>query len=224
MGSIYTCVAFTTERFIAVVRPIDLRARCTPSKTLCVILLVLLWSVTYNTPRFFQYKTEYMLVNTTSTCNTSSDYFTNKVIPEIVRDDGHNVLANTVEDSKMLNQDQSIVNKLTNSLMKSDTFSPFTAREFLRLTDATDIQKTSGFNISVGDSLSSTDFHEKLQRVNISNSNCSIGFTCVHISQLQKEPISSMCYYNNTMETTITTQKIVRETSFGQSNTYKVSI
>ncbi|KAI8790447.1 FMRFamide receptor [Biomphalaria glabrata] len=56
MGSIYTCVGFTVERFIAVCRPLHVANTCTRSRTLRAIALIFLWSFIYNIPRFFHYQ------------------------------------------------------------------------------------------------------------------------------------------------------------------------
>ncbi|CAL1548344.1 unnamed protein product, partial [Lymnaea stagnalis] len=57
MGSIYTCVGFTVERFIAVCRPLHVANTCTRSRTLRAMVLIFLWSLVYNIPRFFHYHT-----------------------------------------------------------------------------------------------------------------------------------------------------------------------
>ena len=57
MGSIYTCVAFTVERFIAVCRPLHAANTCTKSRAKRAILLIFLWSLVYNVPRCFHYAT-----------------------------------------------------------------------------------------------------------------------------------------------------------------------
>ncbi|XP_005112379.1 FMRFamide receptor [Aplysia californica] len=62
MGSIYTCVGFTVERFIAVCRPLHVANTCTKSRTLRAILLVFIWAILYNIPRFFHYELEYVTV------------------------------------------------------------------------------------------------------------------------------------------------------------------
>lgn len=56
MGSIYTCVGFTVERFIAVCWPLQAANKCTRSRTARAIILIFLWSLTYNIPRFFHYE------------------------------------------------------------------------------------------------------------------------------------------------------------------------
>ncbi|KAH9499108.1 hypothetical protein Btru_006706 [Bulinus truncatus] len=56
MASIYTCVGFTVERFIAVCRPLHVANTCTRSRTLRAIVLIFLWSFIYNIPRFFHYE------------------------------------------------------------------------------------------------------------------------------------------------------------------------
>ena len=56
MGSIYTCAAFTTERYVAVCWPLhDSRVR-RKSRARNVIAAILLWCLAYNVPRYFQYK------------------------------------------------------------------------------------------------------------------------------------------------------------------------
>lgn len=59
MGSIYTCVGFTIERFIAVCKPLHVANTCTKSRALRAILLIFIWSVAYNIPRFFHYHITY---------------------------------------------------------------------------------------------------------------------------------------------------------------------
>ncbi|GFO24998.1 FMRFamide receptor [Plakobranchus ocellatus] len=59
MGSIYTCVGFTVERYIAVCRPLHVANTCTKSRTIRVILLIFFWSILYNIPRFFHYEIYY---------------------------------------------------------------------------------------------------------------------------------------------------------------------
>lgn len=65
MGSIYTCVAFTVERFIAVCRPLHAANTCTKSRARKAILLIFLWSVVYNVPRCFHYSAERHVDNAT---------------------------------------------------------------------------------------------------------------------------------------------------------------
>ena len=55
MGSIYTCVAFTVERYVAVCRPLHAANTCTKTRAKRAILLILLWSLVYNIPRCFHY-------------------------------------------------------------------------------------------------------------------------------------------------------------------------
>ncbi|GFS15894.1 FMRFamide receptor [Elysia marginata] len=59
MGSIYTCVGFTVERYIAVCKPLHVANTCTKSRTIRVIILVFFWSILYNIPRFFHYEIYY---------------------------------------------------------------------------------------------------------------------------------------------------------------------
>ncbi|KAK3086740.1 hypothetical protein FSP39_022705 [Pinctada imbricata] len=56
-GTIYTTVGFTSERYIAVCHPLKAPNRCTKSRTKRVIILILIFSVVYNIPRFFEFKT-----------------------------------------------------------------------------------------------------------------------------------------------------------------------
>ncbi|RUS92015.1 hypothetical protein EGW08_000228, partial [Elysia chlorotica] len=60
MGSIYTCVGFTVERYIAVCKPLHVANTCTKSRTIRVIILVFFWSILYNIPRFFHYEIYYI--------------------------------------------------------------------------------------------------------------------------------------------------------------------
>ncbi|KAK7493771.1 hypothetical protein BaRGS_00014912, partial [Batillaria attramentaria] len=65
MGSIYTCVAFTIERFIAVCRPLHAANTCTKSRAKRAILLIFLWSMLYNVPRYFHYEIQSVYDNET---------------------------------------------------------------------------------------------------------------------------------------------------------------
>ncbi|XP_076449194.1 FMRFamide receptor-like [Babylonia areolata] len=65
MGSIYTCVAFTIERFIAVCRPLHAANTCTKSRAKRAILLIFLWSIVYNIPRCFYYDAQVVWNNQT---------------------------------------------------------------------------------------------------------------------------------------------------------------
>ena len=60
MGSIYTCVGFTVERYIAVCKPLHVANTCTKSRTIRVIILVFFWSILYNIPRIFHYEIYYI--------------------------------------------------------------------------------------------------------------------------------------------------------------------
>ena len=71
MGSIYTCVGFTVERYIAVCKPLHVANTCTKSRTIRVIILVFFWSILYNIPRFFHYEIYYI-----SSGGVSSDFET----------------------------------------------------------------------------------------------------------------------------------------------------
>ncbi|KAK6185286.1 hypothetical protein SNE40_007553 [Patella caerulea] len=55
MGSIYTTVAFTVERYIAVCRPLHAANTCTKSRARKTMGIILLWVLLYNIPRYFQY-------------------------------------------------------------------------------------------------------------------------------------------------------------------------
>ncbi|KAL8605937.1 hypothetical protein ACOMHN_024761 [Nucella lapillus] len=65
MGSIYTCVAFTIERFIAVCRPLHAANTCTKSRAKRAILLIFLWAIIYNIPRCFHYHAQVVWNNHT---------------------------------------------------------------------------------------------------------------------------------------------------------------
>lgn len=65
MGSIYTCVAFTVERFVAVCRPLHAANTCTKSRAKKAILVIFLWSLLYNIPRYFHYEVHEVWSNDT---------------------------------------------------------------------------------------------------------------------------------------------------------------
>ena len=56
-GTVYTILAFTVERYIAVCRPLHAANTCTMARTKRVILIIFVSSITYNIPRFFEYQT-----------------------------------------------------------------------------------------------------------------------------------------------------------------------
>ena len=56
-GTVYTILAFTVERYIAVCRPLHAANTCTMARTKRVILIIFIASITYNLPRFFEYQT-----------------------------------------------------------------------------------------------------------------------------------------------------------------------
>lgn len=56
-GTIYTTMAFTIERYIAVCRPLEAANTCTLSRTKRVICLIFAASLIYNLPRFLEFKT-----------------------------------------------------------------------------------------------------------------------------------------------------------------------
>ncbi|XP_046328194.1 FMRFamide receptor-like [Haliotis rufescens] len=58
MASIYTCVAFTIERYIAVCHPLHAANTCTKSRAKKAMLLIFLWSILYNIPRYFHYRVD----------------------------------------------------------------------------------------------------------------------------------------------------------------------
>ncbi|KAL8613861.1 hypothetical protein ACOMHN_032851 [Nucella lapillus] len=70
MGSIYTCVAFTVERFIAVCRPLHAANTCTKSRAKRTILLIFLWAILYNIPRYFHYQASSQWNNATQAHQT----------------------------------------------------------------------------------------------------------------------------------------------------------
>ena len=57
-GTVYTILAFTVERYIAVCRPLHAANTCTMARTKRVILIIFISSITYNIPRFFEYQTK----------------------------------------------------------------------------------------------------------------------------------------------------------------------
>ncbi|XP_041375168.1 FMRFamide receptor-like [Gigantopelta aegis] len=62
MGSIYTCVAFTVERYIAVCKPLHAANMCTKSRAKKAMMLIFLWVVVYNIPRYFHYRIQVHVV------------------------------------------------------------------------------------------------------------------------------------------------------------------
>lgn len=56
-GTIYTTMAFTIERYIAVCRPLEAANTCTLSRTKRVICLIFVSSFIYNLPRFLEFET-----------------------------------------------------------------------------------------------------------------------------------------------------------------------
>lgn len=71
-GTVYTTLAFTVERYIAVCKPLHAANTCTMSRTKRVIFVIFLASVSYNIPRFLEYRTT----------NEWSDYY-NRTVPTI---------------------------------------------------------------------------------------------------------------------------------------------
>ncbi|KAH3773188.1 hypothetical protein DPMN_174545 [Dreissena polymorpha] len=59
-GTVYTTVAFTIERYIAVCKPLHAANTCTMSRTKRTILVIFVASVSYNIPRFLEYRTTEM--------------------------------------------------------------------------------------------------------------------------------------------------------------------
>jgi hypothetical protein len=60
-GTIYTTVAFTVERYVAVCRPLQASKMCTPKRAIKVILLVTVCSILYNVPRMLEYRHSYYI-------------------------------------------------------------------------------------------------------------------------------------------------------------------
>ena len=56
-GTVYTILAFTVERYIAVCRPLHAANTCTMARTKRVIFIIFIASIAYNLPRFFEYQT-----------------------------------------------------------------------------------------------------------------------------------------------------------------------
>lgn len=71
-GTVYTTLAFTVERYIAVCKPLHAANTCTMSRTKRVIMIIFVASVTYNIPRFLEYRTT----------ENWSDYY-NRTVPMI---------------------------------------------------------------------------------------------------------------------------------------------
>lgn len=67
--SIYTTVAFTVERWIAVCRPLRAAKMCTISRARKTIFGIVVLSVVYNIPRMLEYKTAYVVDHVTNTTN-----------------------------------------------------------------------------------------------------------------------------------------------------------
>ena len=64
--SIYTTVAFTVERYIAVCRPLKAAKLCTISNARRAIIILVCCSVVYNIPRMLEYKVEMTFENSTN--------------------------------------------------------------------------------------------------------------------------------------------------------------
>ncbi|XP_060590729.1 FMRFamide receptor-like [Ruditapes philippinarum] len=71
-GTVYTTLAFTVERYIAVCKPLHAANTCTMSRTKRVIVVIFIASIVYNIPRFLEYKT-----------TTIWDDYYNRTIPTI---------------------------------------------------------------------------------------------------------------------------------------------
>lgn len=71
-GTVYTTLAFTVERYIAVCKPLHAANTCTMSRTKRVIFIIFISSIIYNIPRFLEYKT----------ATEWSDYY-NRTVPVI---------------------------------------------------------------------------------------------------------------------------------------------
>ncbi|XP_052817379.1 FMRFamide receptor-like [Mya arenaria] len=56
-GTVYTTLAFTVERYIAVCKPLHAANTCTMSRTKRVIIFIFVASIAYNIPRFLEYRT-----------------------------------------------------------------------------------------------------------------------------------------------------------------------
>nr|AKQ63037.1 orphan G-protein coupled receptor 28 [Platynereis dumerilii] len=73
--SIYTTVAFTVERWIAVCRPLRAAKMCTISRARKSILIIMFCSIVYNIPRMLEYRTTHEFdpnTNTTRVTNTKT--------------------------------------------------------------------------------------------------------------------------------------------------------
>ncbi|KAL3860357.1 hypothetical protein ACJMK2_010493 [Sinanodonta woodiana] len=75
-GTVYTTLACTVERYIAVCRPLHAANTCTLSRTKRVIFIIFFCSITYNIPRFLEYKTIQVY-----------DSFSNTTVPEVTYTD-----------------------------------------------------------------------------------------------------------------------------------------
>ena len=70
--SIYTTVAFTVERYIAVCMPLKAAKMCTVSRARKTILTIIVLSIIYNIPRMLEFKTVVFVDETTNT--TTAQY------------------------------------------------------------------------------------------------------------------------------------------------------
>ena len=85
-GTVYTTLAFTVERYIAVCKPLHAANTCTMARTKRVILAIFVASVLYNIPRFFEYKTTFMWrddLNQTVAAIALTDIGSNQLFNEI---------------------------------------------------------------------------------------------------------------------------------------------
>jgi len=73
-GTVYTTVAFTVERYIAVCKPLHAANTCTMSRTKRVIFFIFVASVVYNIPRFFEYQSVKIFDETTNRTIVTYEY------------------------------------------------------------------------------------------------------------------------------------------------------
>lgn len=53
-GSVWTCVAITIDRFLAVKYPLQMRYWCTPQKAVCILTAIAVFSIVYKFPTVFE--------------------------------------------------------------------------------------------------------------------------------------------------------------------------
>lgn len=126
MGSIYTCVGFTVERFIAVCRPLHAANTCTRSRTIRAIIVIFIWSVVYNIPRFFQYKVKYDTEIITPSLNNTSKDINSYAGP--ICSESHDLNSNFTPPQSNITSNKCFINVIFNvsdSILKQDISETF---------------------------------------------------------------------------------------------------